>query len=399
MKHWALSLFLFFFFWEVFSLFPSKNTALEQVKTSSPFALPGLINVHSELSDGTESIPQLAALAKELGHSFVVFADQDTTAGRKLGLEKNYKGLDAFIEIENTTPSGELLTFFSHTALSRASARELETAAYDHYLGNRKIPELFVSISHPSHVKKPWKQLEKFPDGLEVINFDSLFWRKLSSHPLDFLGISAIYPLNPFLAALRFVEPFQKDLFTWDNMNSLGSKHFGILSSQFNRKIPIPIEDRSWPTYREVFSTGSNVVFLKEAPHEDFETRKKQIYEAIRNSRIAMVFQMIFPFAENDHFLSCPQGQFRSGEVTQGSLANCEWVIRVPQHLPYASRARIFKNSELTKEVTLSQAETRVPLEGPGTYRTEIQVRPHSQFWILMRKWVPYVLYNPIGCR
>jgi len=399
MRHWALTLFLFFFFWEVFSLFPAKPSSDTPIKTSSVWAVPGLINVHSELSDGTESIPQIASLAKELGHSFVIFADQDTTAGRKLGLERNYGGLDAFIEIENTTPSGELLTFFSHTSLAQASAKELETAAYDHYLGNRSVPELFVSISHPSHIKKPWKQLERFPDGLEIINFDSLFWRKLISHPLDFLGISAIYPFNPFLAAIRFIDPYQKDLFTWDNMNSLGSKHFGILSSQFNRKIPIPIEDQSWPTYREVFSTGSNVVFLKEPLHERFELRKKQIYQAIRNSHLAVFFQMIFPFAGNDHFLSCSQGEFRSGDITQGPLTNCEWVIRVPSNLPYASRARIFKNSELLKEVPLSQSETRVPFEGPGTYRTEIQVRPHSQFWILMRKWVPYVLYNPVWCR
>jgi len=398
MKHWTLTLFLLVCFLEFFSLFPSRPVPLEVKLPSSPWRVSGLINVHSEISDGTESIPKLASLAKEVGHSFVVFADQDTTSGRRLGLERNYNGVDAFIEIENSTPSGELLTFFSHTNLFNASAKDLERLAYDHYLGARTTRDLFVSIVHPSHVKRPWKQLERFPDGIEIINFDSLFWRRLTSNPFDFLGIAAIYPFNPFISALRFVEPYHKDVFTWDNMNSLGTKHFGFLSSQFSKKIPQILEDHSWPTYREIFSAGSNIVFLKEPLRDTLELRKKQIYDAIRNSQLAMVFQMIHPFEENDWSLECPQGSFRSGEETQGDLRDCEWVIHRPKNLPYAAKANLFKNSEFLQEVPLTHETTRIPFQGPGTYRAEIQVRPHSRFWLLMRKWIPYVLYNPIFC-
>jgi hypothetical protein len=394
MKHWILSAFLGIFLFETFSVLPSRTS--KPIATDSDYFISGLINVQPNASPESPNIPELAQLAKENGHSFAVFADHDSVEGRLLGLEKTYDGFDAYVETESSTPSGDLLVFFSHTSLENASPKQLSKAAYERFHGTLTTPELFVSVSHPSHNKRPWTQLDRFPDGMEVLNFDSLFWRKLISNPLDFLGLSLLYPLNPFITALRVIQPYPKDIANWDNMNSLEPRHFGILSSQFNLKVHWPKLNISWPTYREIFRLGSNIVFPKEPLSNDFQTRKRQIYRSIKEGRLAMVFQAIHPFVGNDFYLKCPNGLFRSGEIFRGDPAACEFIVKTPENLPYATKIRLLKNGELEKEFLSGNSEVHIPVAGVGQFRIETLVRPHSFFWILLRKWVPYVIYNPI---
>lgn len=401
MKHWILSLFLFFFLVEVFSLLPHHSKpAPEASKVPKVPFVSGLINVHTQFSDGYGTIPELALKAKKNGHSFVIFSDLASTEGRRLGLEKSYEGLDAFVEIESKTPSGNLLTFFSHTQLANKPPKELARIAYQHFLGEPSVPELFVSISHPSHIKKPWTQLERFPDGLEIFNWDALLWRKLQSNPIDFMGLSLMYPLNPFMASLRALNPYPKDIGMWDNMNTLGYRHFGILSSQFEQVVHLPLVQASWPTHEEIFGLGSNIVFLKSPPESDFQLRKKQIYRSIREARLAIAFQAIHPFDGNDFQIICSSGEsFRSGDFIPEKLTDCKGLVSVPEDLPYSSKVVVYKDGDALRELVIRNAQATFDLTGRGQYRVEILVRPHSMFWILLRKWIPYVIYNPIFYR
>lgn len=394
MKHLFLSLFLFLFFLEVYSVLPHHTRSF--TKPQPPHYLSGLLNVHTALSDGYKSIPELIAAAKSSGHDFILFADQNTSEGRRLGFDKEYDGFDSFVEMETKTPSGNLLIFFSHTSAAELSDREIGKLGYEHFLNKNSRPGLFVSVSHPSHVKHPWTQLERFSDGMEIINFDSLFWRHLSDNPLNFAGISLLYPLNQFAAALRFIQPFPKDFLTWDNMNTLSSGHFGFLSSKFTRKVHLPFSDISWPSYEEIFRLGSNIVFLNSPPAKSHRERKQQIYQSIRESRLAMVFQAIFPFGGNDFYLECPHSTYRVGDKPKLDQQKCELVVKTPENIPYKTKIRIFRDGEVLKTISSPPSEVRFPISQGGSYRAEILVRPHSAFWILVRNWVPYVLYNPI---
>ncbi|MFM8269861.1 MAG: hypothetical protein ACKN9V_06690, partial [Pseudomonadota bacterium] len=63
MKHWILSAFLVLFLIEVFSVFPTRK--LPEAPSNEPSFITGLINVHTHLSDGSEGIENLSALARE----------------------------------------------------------------------------------------------------------------------------------------------------------------------------------------------------------------------------------------------------------------------------------------------------------------------------------------------
>lgn len=397
MKHWFLSLILLFFFLEVFSVLPHRTSHSRPSSSSTPTNyVSGLINVHTLLSDGYKNIPEITAIAKKLGHSFVVFADQDSLEGKNLGWEKSYEGVDAFIEMESKTPSGDLLVFFSHVLPNLKSPKEVGRLGYDSFLGNQPRSNVFVSVSHPSHVKKPWTQLERFPDGIELFNFDSLFLRRLYSNPIDFIGLAFLYPFNPFITSLRLNQPYSKDLSNWDNMNTLGRGHFGFFSSQFTPKVHLTDPSFDWPSHEEIFQLGSNIVYLTEALSNDFQTRKRQIYRSIQEGRIALTFPSLFPFEGNDSQIKCGETVYRSGDSINRAQKECVMQISLPSRLPYAAQIRLIRNGELDREIRALTPSATLPITKSGTYRVEIWLRPHSLFWILLRKWVPYVFYNPI---
>jgi len=400
LKHWMLTLFFFLFVLEIFSVLPHLQTKAPRTPISDPQSEPvflqGIFNIQSSLSGGPLSIPELAQLAEVRGHDFIILGERTRSEARRQGFEKRYGNTDVFIELEDKTDAGDLFVFYSHTGLINSSTDFILKTGYRRALGDPDPNGLFVSVSHPSHPRNPWTQLGQFPDGIELINFDSALWRRLFSNPIDFLGIGLIYPLNPFLASLRFVQPFSKDLSYWDNMNSLGKPRFALFSSQFKPHVRIHSLDFSLPAVSDVFGLASNVVFLKGPPSSDFDLRKSQIYASIKEARIAIVYQSIFPFQGNDFFVECEGKRFRSGEKLLFNK-NCELVVHVPKDFPFDARIKVFRNGKLEAETAAdSDIPSRFAISDRGPYRVEIWTRPHSLFWILLRKWVPYIIYSPV---
>jgi len=402
-KHWMFSLFLFLFFAEVFSVLPFKGSVFKSsegsvsaTQDSKPYFLQGLFNVQSSLSGGPLSVSEIASLAEKRGLNFVILGERAVSKLKPFDLEKTYGKTDVFIELEDKTAAGDLFIFFSHTELAKKPLQDILKAGYGRATGENLETPLFVSVSHPSHPRNPWGKLDQFPDGIELVNYDSAFWRRLYSNPIDFLGIAAIYPLNPFLASLRFVQPFSKDLSYWDNMNSLGRARFGIFSSQQIPQLKVNPLDFQWPSPSDLFGFASNVVFLKTPPVSDFQSRKAQIYQSIKEARLAIIYHSIFPFEGNEFRIQCGNQALRSGDTT-AFKENCEGVVEVPSSLPYQTTVRVYRNGVLQAEErpnSTHQVKFKVLERGP--YRVEVWVRPHSFFWVLLRKWVPYIIYNPV---
>lgn len=393
-KHWMLSGFLGFFVLEVFSIFPHRPVLkLESNNTHRAPYLQGVFNIQSTESGGFLSLPEIVNLAKQNGHDFVFVAKGKTG---KEGLQQADLGVDVFSEVQGSSPAGNIFVFASTSPLSAASYEEILTAGYHRATGLSSPRGLFVSVSHPTHPRNPWKNLDQFPDGIDIVNFDNSFWRRLYTNPLDFLSIGFIYPLNPFLASLRFIQPFEKDISYWDNMNSLGRPHFGLFSAHLDSHFSVNQLELTIPNKNDLFGFASNVLLLKKDPELDFSERKNQIYQAIREARVAVVYHSIFPFLGNDFHIDCANKIFRSGDSTL-LTDNCEAVVEIPPNFPYQSKVKIYRNGVLQAEQVIDHnQQLKFPVSERGPYRVEVWARPHTFFWTLLRKWVPYIVYNPV---
>jgi hypothetical protein len=179
-------------------------------------------------------------------------------------------------------------------------------------------------------------------------------------------------------------------------MNSLEKSRFGLFSSQFKPHLNIPYFDFSWPTLSDLFGFASNVVFLNSPPSSNYDQRKRQIYSSIREGRLAIAYHSIYPFQGNEFHIRCGSQILRSGDSAPFEK-NCEALIQIPESFPYRAEVKLFRNGILYAENQLdSSGKVRFPITERGPYRAEIWARPHTLFWVLLRKWVPYVIYNPV---
>lgn len=382
---------------ETYWLIPHKPPFT--VPTTPYRFLQGVIHVHSTYSDGGGAVDEIMKDAERAGLDFVILTDHNNSQARREGWEKRFDKADLFVESEASTPAGHCLVFFSHTEARNLSDAEVSTLGFNHFLGQNSPEGLFIAIAHPSNIKNPWNRLDYAPDGMEIVNFDSIWQRDIYEGVFDFVGTALVYPWNNFLSALRFFEIYRKDFKVWDAMNMSSSGHFGILAHDTHSKVKLNSNlVFRWPSYLKTFRLASNIVFLEGEPEPDFEARKRQVYKSIRGGNLAIVFQALYPFEGNEWILKCGEKSFRSGAVVP-LTSGCEFVIHTPELFPYRKNIQLWRNGELEKTVATSESSLRLPVASPGVYRIEIWAQPRTPFHLFLRRDVPYVLYNPIYVR
>lgn len=357
-----------------------------------PFTASGVLHVHTPKGLRTDAFEWLKSPAKNAKLDFVVAAnraDESLQEGR-------FGDVDFFVEDEVSLPSGELLVVHSHGPLSRLKGEALKKLALDEFEGRANPQDFFSIISHPSHVKTPWTRFDRYTAGLEILNFDSQWVRQLYDAPVSFLGSLVALPFNPFLGALKLLQPHSKDLASWDTMNAVGPGHFGVVSHDLDFDLQI-VEGSPFheSLYEKSFKTAQNVLFLSTPLADELGARKKQIYRALREGRSALVFTVLSPFSGNDWTLDCDGARFRSGDVTTLGRS-CTFVVKTSHALPYPQVYKLYKNGELANEIFSNGGETRIPVPGRGTYRLEVWARTRSLFHVALANDTPYILYNPI---
>jgi hypothetical protein len=382
--------------WEIYSVLPAIKPFQKPGAIKNHNYLQGIIHVHSNLSDGGGSPADIAQAAAKAGMDFVLLTDHNTTRARELGFEKRYGDTDLFVDMEASTWAGHCLTFAAQTEARKFSDARIQDLAWKHFIGKETVPGFFEIVSHPSNIKNPWTSLDRFPEGIEVFNFDSMWQRELYESVLGFSTTAFLLPFNPYLAALRFFQVYPKDLSSWDAMNSVSPGHFAILAHDAHAKARI--SDRlsiEWPTYLQTFKLASNVIFVKLPLPVDFEARRKILYQSIREGRIAMLFQALYPFEGNSWNLKCGDKTFEIGDQV-ANPDHCEFRATFPAAFPYGKKVRLLKNGDLVQEVITSAPNLTLPISGSGSYRLEVWATARTRFHILLNQDVPYLFYNPI---
>ncbi len=290
-------------FIEIYSLLPHREVA--PVIPPVPYQ-SAIIHVHSVFSDGGGTVPEIAEAARQAGMNMVILTDHRSSEARRQGFEKNYDGVDMFVEMEAETTAGHAIFFYSHTDVRNLPDPDVNGLAWNHFLGWDVRPGVFLVISHPSNIKNPWKNLARYPEGWEAINLDSIWQREANDALGSFLVTAGLIPFNTYLAVIRFFQIYPKDFTALDNMNAISPGHFAILAHDTHQRIKVdPKRSLPWPDYLSTFKLASNIVYYDAPLAADFEARKRQLYESIRSGRMAMTFQAIHPFAGNDWSIKC----------------------------------------------------------------------------------------------
>jgi len=143
----VLTFCIFLFLIELFSVLPTKKSEILNRKKGN--YVSGIIHVHSVYSDGGGTPEEITTAARQANRDFVVLTDHKVSTARKRGEEKNYSGVDLYVEMEASTQAGHCLSFYSASQAKDLSDPEINKLSYQHYLGENTAKDFFHSSFAP----------------------------------------------------------------------------------------------------------------------------------------------------------------------------------------------------------------------------------------------------------
>lgn len=351
-----------------------------------------------------ERLEHLTARAKERGIDFLVIADPKSSHARSLGLEGAYDGVDVYVEMEAHVTAGHAMVFYSHTEARELSDEAASRTAWRHFLGNDPRPGMFLVVAHPDSQSNPWNRLDRFSEGIELVNVNTLWRNQQETAPLSLMLTTLLFPFSNYLATLRLVHVPDKNLQAWDAINSVSNGHFGINAQEIpaHSLVP-PWMAPHWSLAQAMLPSALNAVHVQGLSGSTFETRRQLTYEALARGRSTMFFPLRYPRYATDWQLECGEKAYRPGDSVPAALSGCNFVVKIdPDVAKLSPSVRLIRDGkqitqwERTSQTSLTHALT---VDTAGAYRLEIGIPTRTPLGILLNQEVPYAFYNPIYVR
>jgi hypothetical protein len=348
--------------------------------------LTGVVHVHSLYSDGTGTVPEIAAAAEANRLDFVLLTDHDTLEARKRG-EEGWHGSVLVLVGEEVSPWREnhYLAFGLDDPIDHRELSPGEIVERVEQSGG------FGFLSHPFSKGSerfrrgaggmPWRDMDA-PGytGLELWSFVTDTGERLTS----------IADLLRFLATpARFVDhPPQANLEGWDRICALrrcvalGGIDAHQLGVRIRNRVPLRLM-----SYRRSFRFLHTHVLVPEAPTRELANDRKALYAALRAGHAYIAMDAIAPARGFRFWAEAADGALVMGDEARANGEPRSFHVQLPR----AARIRLLRDG---REVAgIGVADSLVHSAGaPGVYRVEAYLEAHGS----ERTWI---LSNPIYLR
>jgi len=353
-------------------------------------ALPGerigVLHIHTRASDGSGTLPEIVADARQAGLSFVAITDHNVSMAKSVAGDF---GPDfAVIEGEElTTWSGHLLTLGIAPGWQRLKPFDPDALMEaTHAAGGYNIP------AHPFHDRVPWtdwKTSNSNIDGLEILNGDTS-WRQANF--LDLMTALVLYTVNDQLALVRMARTPDRELAKWDEL-SAQKPIPGFCGSDAHAALRLGM-GFIWrfPGYTPLFRVSRTHVLLPPdaGGGDPNHASASEILDALMSGHSFCALDALYPASGFVQRIS-------TGSAVGGPGDNLTWGNsgRIHVSVPTGASQPMIKVIRDGKEFLSKMAWTvDEPIPGPGRYRSEVFLRqPGLTGW---KRWTPWILSNPI---
>jgi len=354
------------------------------IDTAGLAPVRGVMHVHTDRSDGSGSVDDIAVAAARAGLDFVILTDHGdgAAAAEPPAYRSGVLVIDA-IEISST--GGHVVALGADGAGYPLAGEARDVVEDIHRLGG------FVIAAHPGSPRESlrWTDWDVPMDGLEWVNADSA-WRDES--PLTLATVLLTYPIRPGEALAALLDRPAELLARWDELTEVRrvvavgavDAHGRIgLGGGDTRAAGLGINMPSYESTFRVVSMGlPDVTFTGEA-----ETDMVAVVEAVRAGRVfSSVDALASPGAVT---LGATSGitEYWSGDLLPlGSAIEIIATVNAPPD----ARIDLLRDGQ----VTATAAGPRLQFThdgGPAVYRVEVHLP-----WAPGSAPVPWLFSNPL---
>jgi hypothetical protein len=360
-----------------------RGTLAAMSATPELHDLAGVIHVHSLYSDGTGTVPEIAAAAEASGLDYVLLTDHDTLRAKERGEEGWHESVLVLVG-EEVSPLGE----------NHYLAFGLERPIRHRGLSCQQIVDGvneqggFGFLSHPFS-----KGSERFrrARGIPWRDFDATgytgveLWSFVTDSAERIGGIADV--LRFIAAPQRFVDnPPRNNLEQWDRLCArrrcvgLGGIDAHQIGVRIANRVPLRLM-----AYKRSFRFLRTHLLSERPLVGELEHDRDAVYSALRKGRAYIAMDSLAP-ARGFAFSADGEQPLLIGDEAPSGGAR---LLRV--ELPRAARVRLLRDG-----IEVAGAGSATVLEhetdGPGVYRVEAYLRTHGR----KRTWI---LSNPIYLR
>ena len=182
----------------------------------------GAIHLHSDFSDGSMPIPEIAEIARSKRLDFLMFCDHNTLEPKRQGLEGWHGSVLVLIGYEINDPNDQ--NHYLAFCLDEEVGRDLKAAEY---VRRVKAAGGFGVIAHPAEKRDFSDAYPPYPwTDWDVEGFDAIeIWNQMSEWMEGVTRRNFLFRLIHPLRSIRF--PVWETLVRWDQFNK-GRRIVGI---------------------------------------------------------------------------------------------------------------------------------------------------------------------------
>ena len=344
----------------------------------------GAVHIHTQASDGSGTVPEVMAAARQANLSFLAITDHNVAITAQ-DIADDPPDLPIISGEELSTSAGHFLALGLPIGWERPKTpddRALLAAA--------RAAGAFTVLAHPYHPRTPWTDWKTSDfDGLEIWNEDAV-WRQ--NNEFDLLIALLIYPVNDQLAMVRLARTPELNFAKWDEL--LAQRPVvGMCGSDVHAKTKLSRNVfLRFPGYVPSLEVAREHVLLgPDAGGGDARRASvAQILDALRHGHSFCALDALYP---SSGFTTRVSSAGASGGP--GDFISWAGSGRISISVPAgASRPliKVFRDGrEIIEKQTWSVDEA---IPGPGRYRTEVFLRqPGLTGW---RRWTLWAFTNPV---
>lgn len=344
------------------------------------FEVVGAVHLHSDWSDGTLPIPEIAEIGEQKGLDFLMFTDHHTLESKRKGFEGWYNDILVIIGYEINDPDDR-----NHYLAFRIDEEIEPGLCAAEYVEKVKEKGGVGIIAHPAEKRNIYEAYPPYPwtewniDGFNGIEI----WNQLSEWMEGVTRSNIFWRIMHPLRSIRF--PVWEILHRWDELNRnrrvVGIGGIDVHAFRIKLLGLIPLEIYPYKVQFKSIRTH----FLTEKPLKNsegnlpFKESERQIFRAFRFGRCFI----------SNYYLGDARGFKFKCEISgksydMGSRIRTDKSMKFFIKTPLPGSIRLLRNGRVIKSIKGSNLSCT--LDAGGVYRVEVFRRKKG--WIYSNPFV-----------
>jgi hypothetical protein len=350
------------------------------------------MNIHSNLSIGSEPLSVILSEAKAAENKFILMTDLNPQL--KIPDDSYLQNIGVLQGAKYGYKDSRLIYFSTIEKNLGLRSGESQLQLSDMLSGEptNNLNSLVV-LAHPFKIGLNWTgEIPPGLDGMEIVNLKSMSQRSWGYSKISTIWSLLLYPFNPKLALIRLFQEPTDELLLFDE-TSQKRKFVAFQGAEASaRAIPLADWLVKFPSYERILSIASNHLLLTSELSGNMNEDRKKILTTLKNGQFYICFDALGdPKGFESYIYEDGSVKKYSFGSTVSNLKNLKLYFKLPSEPTSFYEVVLLKNGQRVD--TLNTFEGLFTLKGPGTYRLQVRISPRLPLPDAI-KWLTWIYTN-----